>query len=68
MSLRLKYENCINCGAVVKQSKCEYCGTEYNLSFNDYKPINLKKENLKNSFCYSGSYSCVTGYYVSGMF
>ena len=22
--------NCINCGAILVSSKCEYCGTEYN--------------------------------------
>lgn len=24
--------NCINCGAILSGSKCEYCGTEYNNS------------------------------------
>lgn len=26
-------KNCINCGAVLVNRKCEYCGTEYNERF-----------------------------------
>ena len=26
-------KNCINCGAVLVNKKCEYCGTEYNERF-----------------------------------
>lgn len=22
--------NCVNCGAIIRGNKCEYCGTEYN--------------------------------------
>jgi len=33
--------NCINCGAPLKNGKCEYCGTEYHLDslgqVNEYK-------------------------------
>lgn len=33
--------NCINCGAPIHNSKCDYCGTEYNLDafgqINEYK-------------------------------
>lgn len=24
--------NCVNCGAILRGNKCEYCGTEYNSS------------------------------------
>lgn len=26
---KMKITNCKNCGAPLKKSKCEYCGTEY---------------------------------------
>jgi predicted RNA-binding protein with PUA domain len=26
---KIKITNCKNCGAPLKKSKCEYCGTEY---------------------------------------
>ena len=27
--IRPKYTNCKNCGAPLKSSECEYCGTQY---------------------------------------
>lgn len=47
--------NCVNCGAILHGSKCEYCGTEYNnsgisASFekNDYSGImNIGNEEIQ---------------------
>ena len=36
--------NCINCGAPLKDKKCEYCGTEYTLD--NYGQINEYKVKL----------------------
>jgi hypothetical protein len=53
MGLKLKYDNCVNCGAVVRGYKCAYCGTEY------------MRETVLDTYypCLSGTYqSFATGY------
>ena len=37
------YCNCSNCGAPVNESKCEYCGTNYNV------PETITDSKVKNS-------------------
>ena len=53
MSLELKYDNCLNCGAPVRGHKCAYCGTEYKVKYLDYDYMN-------GSGCYSSGY-CYSG-------
>jgi hypothetical protein len=47
MGLKLKYDNCVNCGAVVRGCKCAYCGTEYSREIEFNTPL---------SQCWSGTY------------
>ena len=36
MNKEYKFTNCPNCGAVITSEKCEYCGTHFNITNNNY--------------------------------
>lgn len=39
--------NCKNCGGLIKDYKCQYCGTEYNTQgFQIEKSVQTKKSNI----------------------
>lgn len=42
-----KYGHCKNCGAILENNKCEYCGTEY-ISINKFE------NNNEDNFCVRG--------------
>lgn len=43
----MKLTNCINCGAPIKNGKCDYCGTEYDKKEKHIELILQEKDRIK---------------------
>ena len=54
----MKAKKCEMCGAPLHGSKCEYCGTEYEVEHNYSPDMNYLQSYLINS-CHTASYSVI---------
>jgi len=57
----MKQTNCPNCGAVIKNGKCEYCGTDFTEEKEDCEVVEIYDE-LGNLLCSQARY------YLNGNF
>lgn len=54
----MKPTNCPNCGAVLKNGKCEYCGTDFIEEKEDCEVIEI--------YCEDGTLLCSTTKFLNG--